>query len=81
MLVKKYISSESDTTWISEGISNIASDIVSSLFNNAPVGCDYPYSSWFIDQLYDSYVIDNQFNLNGINKSYILVLINYSVSL
>jgi hypothetical protein len=39
------------------------------------------YSSWFIDQLYDSYVIDNQFNLNGINKSYILVLINYSVSL
>ncbi len=81
MLVKKYKSSESDTTWISEGISNIASDIVSSLFNNAPIGCDYPYSSWFIDQLYDSYVIDNQFNLNGIKESYILVLINYSESL
>ena len=64
MLVKKYKSSESDT-WNSEGLSNIASDIVSSLFNNAPIGCDYPYSSWFIDQLYDSYVIDNQFSLNG----------------
>ncbi len=75
-LISKYKSSENDI-WNTELTSQISSDIVSSLYNDAPIGCDYPYSSWFIDQLYDSYATNNQFTINGrfsfhiVNKLYV----------
>ena len=66
-MFEKYSSAKNVDTDL-DILSQMTSDIVLGLFNDVPIGCDYPYSSWFIDNLYGSYSDQNILTVDGLRR-------------
>ena len=62
-------------TYISslDAISSLYSDLISSLYHNAPLDCHFPYKNWFIEKLFEKYNLSSS---NKINKDQLSKIIN-----
>ena len=65
-LIQRYSEKSSNLVVGKEAINNLISELIYMMFLRMKIGCDLPYSNWFIDELYENYNSTNDtINVNG----------------
>ncbi len=65
-LVKTYSSGSNDYVTGVEQLNGLASQLVFMMYNKMKIGCDLPYTNWFIDRIFSkNNTIVDYINLNG----------------